>query len=81
MTQKPESYGSIPWVPDEEYEKLIGQTRLQLNGLYSCFHGYGHDTFIPEVIEETIRICENFGLRVRGVDRHLNVRVRGEVIR
>jgi len=67
--QKPSEYGDIHWLDDEQYQKATGQLRLQLNGLMSVFHGYGQDVFIPEVINEIIKMTEDFGLKVRGVDK------------
>ena len=78
---KPEQYGNINWLPEDEYAKLVGQTGLKLNGVLSCFKGYGHDVFIPEAAEQIIGICENFGLKVRGVDKPIVIKPRhGEYI-
>ena len=71
----------IRWLPEEEYRKAIGQLRLQLSGVFAPFHGYGMDVFIPQAIEEAVKLAEDFGLRVRGVDKPLSLdRVRGNGI-
>ena len=69
-----DKYEGIPWLPDDEYQKAKGQLRLQLNGVFIPFHGYGHDTFIPEAINQVIELAEDFGLRVRGVDKPIQAK-------
>ena len=67
---------NIHWLPDEEYQKLIGGLRLQLNGVFGPFCGkvhYGMDVFVPGAINEVVRLCEDFGLRVRGIDHPMNL--------
>jgi len=63
----------IPWLEDEEYQKAVGQLRLQLNGIYSVFASYGMQVYIPQAIEETVKLCEDFGLRVRGIDHPISL--------
>jgi len=59
----------IHWLPQEEYDKAVGQLRLQLNGVMSPFRQYGQDVFIPQAINEIIRLAEDYGLRVRGIPK------------
>ncbi len=56
----------IPFLPDEDYAKAIGQFRLQLNAVFQPFQMYGMDTFVPGAINEVIQLAEDFSLRVRG---------------
>lgn len=59
----------VHWLSDEDYAKAVGQLRLQLGGVFEPFRYYGHDVSIPQAIEEVVKLCEDFGLRVRGVDK------------
>lgn len=66
------------FLSEEEYAKAIGQFRLQLNGVFSPFRLYGLQDYIPGAIEEVVRLTEDFGLRVRGVDKPIDLdRIRG----
>lgn len=58
----------INWLPQEEYDKTISQLRLQLNGVFNVFNLYGQGVYIPLAIEECVRLAEDFGLKVRGVN-------------
>ena len=53
-------------VEQEEYDKAIGQLRLQLNGVFAPFDLYGLGIFIVGAKEEVVELCEAFALRVRG---------------
>ena len=59
----------IHWLPKGEYDKAVGQLRLQLNGVMAPFCQYGQDIFIPQAVEECVRLAEDFGLRVRGIPK------------
>ena len=59
----------IHWLSDSDYKKAIGQLRLQFNGVFSPFRAYGQDVFIPGAIGECVKLAEDFGLRVRGIDK------------
>jgi len=63
---------TIPWLPDEEYQKSLGQLRLQLNGVFTPFNAYGLDIYIPGAKESVIKLCEDFALRVRGIDKEIS---------
>lgn len=68
------------WLPDEEYQKVVGQLRLQLNGVLAPFNAYGLGVFIPGAVTEIVKLCEDFGLRVRGVDKAISLEmVRKEI--
>lgn len=69
----------ITWLPDEDYQKAVGQLRMQVGGVLEPFRAYGMDVFIPGAITEIVRLCEDFGLRVRGVDKVISLdKVRGK---
>ncbi len=63
----------IHWLPEEEYKKAIGQFRLQLNGVFAPFNLYGLGVFIDSAIAETVKLTEDFGLRVRGIDKTISL--------
>jgi len=67
---------AFPWLSEEEYEKLIGQFRLQLNGVMNVFNVYGMGDYIPAAIEEIIGLVHQFGMRVRGDDRLIQIKRR-----
>lgn len=52
--------------PDKE--KAVGQFRLQLNGVFQPFNGYGMNIFIPEAIEAIIRLALQLHRRLNGED-------------
>ena len=60
-------------LPQEEYDKAVGQFRLQLNGIFEPFRKYGLAEFIPGAIKEIVELAEDFGLRVRGVDKPISL--------
>ena len=66
-------YDGIHWLPDEAYKKAMGQLHLQLNGVFDPFRIHGLDVFIPGAITEIVRLAEDFGLRVRGVDKPISL--------
>lgn len=57
-----------PKIPDEQYQKAIGQLRLVLSDIFHVFSGYGQDIYVPGAIDEVIDACEQFAKRVRGAD-------------
>ena len=63
----------MDWLSDEEYQKAIGQFRLQLNGVFEPFNCYGLDVFIPGAMTEIIKLTEDFSLRVRGYDKPIDL--------
>jgi hypothetical protein len=67
------SKSEIPWLPDDEYAKAIGQFRLQLNGVFEPFRQYGQDVYVPGAIREIVKLTEDFSLRVRGVDQPIDL--------
>lgn len=65
---------NYPRIPQEEYDKAIGQFRLQLNGIMNCFRCYGLDQDVDGAIGEIVMLAEQFGMRVRGKDVPIKVR-------
>ena len=56
-----------PCKPCDE-EKAIGQFKLQLNGVFQPFHGYGHDVYIPESINQITELALRLHRRLNGED-------------
>jgi hypothetical protein len=65
----------ISWLSDEEYEKSVGQLRLQLNGVFKPFMFYGMSIYIPGAKDAIIKLCEDFSLRTRGLDKPIDFEI------
>lgn len=63
----------VPWLPQSDYDKAVGQLRLQVSNVMEPFRMYGQDVFIPQAVEEIVRLAEDFGLRVRGFAKPLSL--------
>ena len=63
----------IHWLPEEEYERAVGQVRLQLNEIMRPLMLYGQAPYVYQAINEIIKITEDFGLRVRGIDHPIDI--------
>lgn len=56
------------WLPDSDYQKAIGQARLQIGSIMSPLRLYGQSHICDQALEEIMIIVEQFGKRVRGRD-------------
>jgi len=63
----------LNYIPKQEYDKAIGQFRLQLYGIFESFRCYGLDIYIPGAIGEVVKLAEDFGLRIRGQDKPISL--------
>jgi len=63
----------FPYLPDDDYNKALGQLRLQVNGVFDVFRIYGQDVFIPGAVDEIVSLAEDFGMRVRGADKVISL--------
>ena len=61
-------------ISQHDYDKALGQFRLQLGGILNCFRVYGLDMDVDETFDEIIKLTEQFGMRVRGKDIPIKVR-------
>ena len=61
-------------IPQESYDKALGQFRLQLNGIMHCFCCYGLDQDVVGATEEIVKLAELFAMRVRGKSIPIEVR-------
>lgn len=58
---------------DADYAKAIGQLRLAIGAVLSVFNMYGMNVFISGAQHEIIQLAEDFGQRVRGVDKPISI--------
>lgn len=70
------------FLPEEEYRKAIGSLRLQMAGIFDFLkvddklpvrYQYGMGDYVPGAIEEAVGLAEDFGLRIRGVDKPISI--------
>jgi len=75
MVETPrEKYQDIEsWLPDEDYQKAVGQLKLQYGALLEPLNMYGQQDYVREVIPQMISLAEDFGLRVRGIDKPISL--------
>ena len=71
MNNKPIS--GVHWLPQDDYDKAVGQLRLQIGSVLRMFDIYGLGIYIPPAIESITKLTEDFGLRVRGVDHPISL--------
>ena len=74
MTAKGDA--NYSWLPQEDYDKAIGQARLQIGGISQVFATHGMDVYIPEATEAIAQVVEAFGKRVRGKDKPIIAKAR-----
>ena len=55
-------------LPQEAYDKAVGQFRLAVGEVLSVFKMYGMGAYIGGAIEEIVDLAEKFGMRVRKKD-------------
>ena len=66
------------WLDGREYQKALTQFRLQLNGVFEPLL-QGEKLDIYEAMVEVTKLAEDFGLRVRGIDKPISLeRVRAK---
>jgi len=61
-------------IPEEQYQKALGQFSMQLNGIMNCFRCYGLEQDVDGAIPEIVKLAEQFAMRVRGKDIPIMVR-------
>jgi len=78
-----DNFDAIPWLSDEDYAKAIGQFRLQfgvlLEEMFAPLRMYGQDVFVDgailSIIESGVKLTEDFGLRVRGINHEISLEI------
>jgi hypothetical protein len=76
--QKPTEQKSIPgihWLSDEDYQKAVTALSLQVSGALRPLRRYGQDVYCDGAAVEIVKLCEDFGLRVRGVDKEISLQM------
>ena len=58
---------------DEDYFKAVGQLRLAIGAVLTVFNMYGLGVHIKGAQEELVRLSEDFGQRVRGIDKPISI--------
>ncbi len=59
-----------PWLPEDDYNKALGQLRLKIGGvLSSTFKYYGMSEYVVGATNAVVKLAEDFALRVRGADQ------------
>jgi len=53
---------------DNEFDKIIGQYRLKLNGLMHPLRLYGQGYYVDGAIDELVSLAVQMHLRLSGVD-------------
>ena len=61
------------WLPEEEYENAVGHLRHSVGLALGVFNVYGQGVYIQSVRDEIVKAAEDFGLRVRGVDKPISL--------
>ena len=60
-------------ISDDDYAKLMFHVRGNLNALWADCKCHGLDVLVEGNIKETIKLCENFGMAVRGKKKPIDV--------
>jgi hypothetical protein len=60
-------------LPEEQYRKLLFQTRGQYIAILNVFRCYGLDPYVDSAIDECMKVTENFGQIVRGDDKPIHI--------
>ena len=58
---------------DGDYAKAVGQLRLAVGAVLTVFAMYGMDVYIKGAQDEIIQLAEDFGQRIRGVDKPISL--------
>ena len=75
---------SIHWLPKPDYDKAVGQLRMQARGILDFLrvddklpvrYIYGLGIYIEGAVEEMVELAEDFSVRVRG-DKDQPIRVK-----
>ena len=61
-------------IPQEQYDKALGQFRLQLGAIMNCFRCYGLQEDVNGACDEICKLAEQFSMRIRGKDIPIKVR-------
>ena len=62
------------WLEQEKYDKVMGQARLQLNGIFEPLRMYGQNVYVDLAIEEVMHIIVQVSKAIRGKDSPIIIR-------
>ncbi len=65
----------VYWLNDEDYAKAVGQLKLQFGTMLEPLRMYGQKEYVSQVLKEAVKLCEDFGLRVRGIDKTISLEI------
>ena len=63
----------IPWLPDDEYQQAKADLAREIEKVFALFRLHGLDIFIPGAVEVIVRLAEDFSLKVRGMNKEINL--------
>ena len=66
-------YPNIHWLEPEDYKKARGQAKLQVTEALSVFNMHGFGIYIPGATDEIMQVMDDFALRLRGIDKPIQV--------
>ena len=61
------------WLDQDDYDKAVGQLRLQIGAALQPLCSYGQDVYVKGAIIEIVKLAEAFGMRVRGIDKPISL--------
>ncbi len=73
QSKKIEIPEGVHWLEDADYRKAVSQLRMQFTGVFKPLRLYGQGVFVDGAIEECVKLAEDFGLRVRGIDKAISL--------
>jgi len=67
----------ISWLDEDEYKKAVFQFKSNLNAAMeeAQLKMYGLKSSCEDVLEIATKLCEDFGLRVRGIDQPISIEI------
>ena len=68
-----EGEGGYIVLNDEDYNKAVGQFKLAVGAVLTCFNMYGMSAYIGGAQTEIVQLAEDFGQRVRGLDKPISI--------
>ncbi len=59
----------IVWLSEDDYRKAVFQFQGQVMNVLRPLELYGQKPIVDEAIVQIVKLAEDFGLRVRGVEK------------
>lgn len=64
------------WLDEDEYDHAVGSARMKVSQLLQYFNCYGLGDQITPITQAIIDVMEDFGMRVRGLDKEIGRGIR-----